>query len=51
MDEHEKPFVVFVPQVGGGNALPYFFHLEPIAKAFARDTGGTLFAKQSGDKS
>lgn len=46
---HEKRFVVFVPQIGGGKARPYFFDLESIANVFAKETGGTLFARAEGD--
>ncbi len=42
---HETPFVVFVPQIGGGKARPYFFTLLVFAEEFARETKGVLFQR------
>ena len=40
-----KPFVVMVPQLGSGNLKPFFFDVEPLAKAFVRDAprGSVLY--------
>ena len=42
-----KPYVVMVPQLGGGDPRPFFFDVEPLAKAFARDAprGSALYVK------
>lgn len=45
MKDHEKPFVVMVPQAFTDKAKPFFFATRLFAEIFADQTGGTLFAR------
>ncbi len=46
MTDLEKPYVVFVPQLGGGEPRPFFFGLQVFAEQFARRTKGVLFVRR-----